>query len=263
MQELTNLLDWKRALREARRQRRISQTELARRSGLSLSAVKAYESGSRHPSQEALSCVIEALGLTHEEANPIRAGAGYAIDWNAILNQRYLSEPEKLGEQVQQYPWPVFVTNQRIDLICANRAFEKVWDVDLSSEFLEPGGRNLFSGATIPRFVRQMENWHELVALMIGLMKGDPRLEQNLESPAPWLQDTIRRFLEGDPAYVTRVLDLWEKTPPIPHKIRHRYDVRWRYRGERPMRFVGVLTVADIWNELSWNEWLPADGQTW
>ena len=29
------------------------------------------------------------------------------------------------------------------------------------------------------------------------------------------------------------------------------------------MRFIGVITIADVWNELSWNDWIPADAETW
>jgi hypothetical protein len=28
------------------------------------------------------------------------------------------------------------------------------------------------------------------------------------------------------------------------------------------LKFHGVLTIADLWNELSWNDWIPADEAT-
>jgi hypothetical protein len=40
--------------------------------------------------------------------------------------------------------------------------------------------------------------------------------------------------------------------------------VVWRHRGVGPvLRFIGQLTVCDIWNELNWQEWVPADAETW
>jgi hypothetical protein len=40
--------------------------------------------------------------------------------------------------------------------------------------------------------------------------------------------------------------------------------VVWRHRGVGPvLRFIGQLAVCDIWNELNWQEWVPADGETW
>lgn len=255
--------DWRAALRQARKRRQMTQARLAQTAGLSLAAVKAYESGARHPSPLALKAIIDSLGLTREEANPILAGAGYAVDWQSLLNARYVSEPERLQSEIQKYPWPSFITNQGIYLVAANRAFEVVWDVDLSREFLDPRDRNFLAGASNERFVRCIENYDELVTFLIGLAKGDPRVAQTLEQPAPWLREAMQRFLEGDPKYIRRFFELWEAAEPLPHRTRYTYDVRWRYRGELPMRFTGILTIADLWDELSWNDWIPADVETW
>jgi transcriptional regulator with XRE-family HTH domain len=256
-------VNWREALRDARRSRGVSVAALAARSGLSVSAIKTYENGSRQPSQAALTSIIDALGIPREDANRIRAGAGYAVDWYTLLNERYTSDLDWLREAVLKAAWPVFVTNQAIDLVYWNRAFEAVWDVDVEREFPDSAARNFLAQASEPRFAGCFENYDECVTFMIGLAKGDPRFIQNPERPAPWLQGPLQRFLQGDPAYIKRFLELWEKAPPLPHRTRHTYDVRWLYRGARPMHFTGILTVVDIWNELSWTDWLPADGATW
>jgi transcriptional regulator with XRE-family HTH domain len=262
MQE-SHFVHWREALREARRSRGVSVPALARRSGASVSAIKAYENGTRHPSQAALGSIIDALGVPREDANRIRAGAGYAVDWYTLLNERYTSDLAWLEAAVQRPPWPVFVTNQAIDLVYWNRTFESVWDVDVLKEFTDPGERNFLAGASDPNFADCFENYDEVVTFMIGLAKGDPRWEQNPERPAPWLQAPLQRFLSGDPAYIRRFFELWEKAAPLPHRTRHTYDLRWLYRREHPMRFTGIVTVVDIWNELSWNDWIPADAETW
>jgi transcriptional regulator with XRE-family HTH domain len=251
-------------MRTGRRERGVSVAQLSARSGLSVSAIKSYENGTRHPSQTALGSIINALGTPREEANRILAGAGYAVDWYTLLNERYTSDLPWLAQAVQRSPWPVFVTNQGIDLAYWNAAFEAVWDVDLATEFKEPGDRNFLARASDPRFADCFENYDEAVTFMIGLAKGDPRWQQqNPERVAPWLKAPAERFLSGDPAYIKRFFELWEKAPPLPHRSRHMYDVRWRYRRSLSLHFTGILTVVDIWNELSWTDWIPGDAETW
>lgn len=263
--DLEQRFDWRRALREHRKRLGLSQPEVARRSGLSVSAVKAYEAGDRRPTREALDAILDAMGLAHDDANPIRAGAGFAIDWYGVLHERYISDLEDLARQADASPWPVYITNQGSYVRHWNRAFEVVLDVDVKREYPDPDTRNILGAATISRFVRCIDNYEEAMSFFIGLIKGDPRREQNLERPAPWYQDIVTRLVQdGDPSDLRRLLDIWERAEPIPHKIRHQYNLVWRYKGgDQLLRFIGRHTVCDIWNELNWQEWVPADTETW
>jgi transcriptional regulator with XRE-family HTH domain len=254
---------WSTQLRRHRERKGLTREGLAARAGISASAIKSIERGKRHPKEDTLKALTDALGLTRDEANPIRLAAGYSVDWYGLLHERYPSTPEDLQAQVDEYPWPAFITNQSFDLLHANRAFELVWDVDLSRERLGPGERNFLSGATEPRFLDYVDNFDELVTYMIGLVKGDPRWQQSPANPAPWLQDVMDKLSEGNPRLFARIGALWQQAEPIPHRSRHIYHVSWRHRGETPMRFVCSTSIADLWNELSWNEWVPADAESW
>lgn len=227
-----------------------------------MATVRAYETGARDPSGKALTQLVRALGIPRQDANLILAAAGYAVDWETLLEGRYVFDLDHATSQLEKLPWPAFLSDQAINVIATNRAFEEVWDVDLASEYLTPGDRNLLGGASDPHFARYLQNYDEVVSFMIGLAKGDPRFQQNLERPAPWLEEPMARFLSGDPQLIKRVMGIWEKAPPIPHRTRHQYEVRWLYRGDLLLRFLGVLTIADLWNEVSWNEWIPADAET-
>ena len=264
MDELRAGFDWRVSLRTQRMRRRLSQPEVARRSGLSLSAVKAYERGDRQPSRAALDAILDAIGLPLDDGNPIRAGAGFAIDWRGVLDRRYVADFDDIKRQANDSPWPVFITNQGSYVVHWNRAFELVWDVDVERDFPDSLSRNLLSGASLARFTRCIVNYEETMAFFLGLVKGDPRRPQDLERPAAWNYDAVQHLFEGDPGELRRLLDAWEQAEPVPHKIRHQYHIVWRHRGVGPvLRFIGQLAVCDIWNELNWQQWVPADGETW
>ncbi len=264
MNQLREAQDWRGALRQHRIARGLSLAEIARRSGVSLSALKAYESGDRRPSRKALDAVLVAIGLSHDDGNPILAGAGFAIDWRAVLERRYLADIDEIKSQADATPWPVFITNQGSYVVHWNRGFELVWDVDVEREFPDVLSRNLLSGASLARFTRCIVNYEETMSFFMGLLKGDPRAHQDLEHPAPWNEAAMQRLFEGDPQELRRLMEAWDRAAPIPHRIRHQYKVVWRHHPTgRDLRFLGQLTVCDIWNDLNWQEWTPADSETW
>lgn len=263
LSEFHGQFDWRRLLREHRLRLRLSQPEVARRADLSLSAVKAYEGGDRHPSREALSAIIQALGLPVEEANRVFAGAGYSIDLRGVLNQRY--EPKDvawLEEQVEAYAWPVFATNQAGDVLAANRRFRLLIGIPLNERLPNPAKWNFVAKASDPAFADRLESWDASMRFMIGLAKAEQRHEINLERPAPFTNESFQRFLKGDPAYITRLLMLWEKAEPVPHTTRMTYPVRWRHESGTLLSFTATMHVADVWQELSWHDWIPDDAET-
>lgn len=208
--------------------------------------------------------MIQALGIPVEDANPILAGAGYAIDWRDILNQRY--EPrdlDSLAEEVEQYRWPVFVTNEAADLLCANRTCRLLVGIDPHVHLPDKLQWNFLSRASDPEYARRLESWDESVSFMIGLAKGETRRDINLERPAPPTAEPLRRFLEGDPRYITRMLGLWGSAAPVPHTTRMHYPVRYRREDGDLLRFTATMHVADIWQGLSWHDWVPDDAETW
>ena len=255
--------EWRRVLREYRRQLRLSQPEVARRSGLSLSAVKAYESGDRRPSRDALTAIIDALGMTAEQANPVLAGAGYAGNWRAIYHEAYGPRSiEWFAEEVERCSWPLFVVNEAADLIAANRAFRILVGVPLAARLPDPKKWNFIVTASDPRYANQLESWDEAMRFMIGLAKGDMGRSINPERPAPHNAAAYQRFLQGDPAYVTRMLGLWESTEPVPHTTRMIHPVRWRHTSGQLMSFTSTVTVADVWQAFFWVDWVPEDAET-
>ncbi len=259
MFELDEALDWRAALREHRKSRGFTQTRLARESSLSLSALKQYETGQRHPSAEALDAIIAALGLTAEQSNPIRAGAGYAPDMRRIFYDRLGPyELHDLEEQANRYSWPVFVANIASDILVANKAFFRVLGPELEGLFrADASQRNLMAVASDPRFAGRVRNWDDSMRFFIGLMKGEERWQHNMERPLPLMEGPVRRFLEGDPDLIRRMLSLYESAPPLRHTARIESTFVWAVEDGREVTFKSLIHVADLYQELSWHDWVP------
>lgn len=95
------------------------------------------------------------------------------------------------------------------------------------------------------------------------MWKGHHRGAESLEEPSPYFEQLIKDFMAGDPKYVKRFLDLWERTEPRQPKIRFHYPVHWRHDLVGELRFLGIQSSANIWEALGWHDWIPADAQTW
>lgn len=259
----TVLPAWAVALRSHREHAGLSRAALAARAGVSVSAIKAFEFGERRPKESTLIAIADALGLTREEAGPIRVGLGYPPDWYAILHDRWRSDDLDLQCEIDELPWPAFVTNQAIDVIAYNAWFPRILQGDDTRELLGDGERNLVVQVGNPRFMELFANIEEIVTFMIGTVKGDPRWSESLARPSPWLSDAVNRLLQGNSALVALVARLWSSTPPIPHRARHNYPVRMHHPSGNIMHFLASASIADLWNELTWHEWVPADAETW
>jgi transcriptional regulator with XRE-family HTH domain len=242
----------------------LTQAQLAERSGLALASVRAYEYGRRHPSQTALLSLVGALGIPREEANNVLMGAGYAVDWQGMLRQDFVPpRHEELEAQAAALIWPAFVTNQSFDVLYANRAAQTLFDVDLDREYTGFGERNILGGITHEEFASRVENWDEVVTFICGLAKGDSEwASTDLAHPAPYSRRPLERMLEGDPARITRFIDLWGSAPAIPNRLWQTFNLRLRYRGQ-VLSFSARMVLADIVTGMHWNECVPADGETW
>lgn len=258
-------MDYRQGIRSWRTSEGLTQAALAARSGLSLAAIRAYESGARRPSAQALQSIIDAIGVPREEANRLLAGAGYAVDLYSVYNWGY--EPSSLADMAVECDslyWPAHITNQSYDVVHANRTFQRIMEIDLTSQFLGHGERNLISQVVNPAFASRMANWDEVIAFMAGLAKSDQRWRAEATvQPAPWLQGAMKRLMEGDPKLVERFLGIWATAPPIRRRLRQRFRLNWLYRGETMMRFTCILALGNASDELHWNEWMPADAETW
>jgi len=255
---------WSDELRATRKALHLSQSDLARLAGVSPESVRAYESGRRKPSRESLVTILDALKPERRSRDEILVGAGYAPDGFSLGPNRYFDYMFTL-DQAQDHldgtPWPAFVLDDGLEIVAANQQIQDLWTVDLRREFVGPFQRNMLAMASNPRFAERVLNWDDMVAVAIAVFKGHHLGPEALSAPSPFFDQLLRSFAGGDPRYVARFLDVWQKTPPRTPKVRWWYPVVWRADDE-VLRFRGLVTTCDEQHGLAFNDWIPIDSTT-
>jgi len=244
----------------------LTQADLAGRSHVSANTIKAYEAGRRHPSRPYLAALLDALKVGREERNRILEDAGYASDGYEIGPWRYsgfMFTPDEAAAFIEQYDWPAFLLGEMLDVTAANAAAQRLWRVDLTKEFLNPGDRNLLSVASDPRFGARLANMPEALRVMASVFKGHHRGAETLDEPSPLLASILERFMSGDPAYLQVLLRTWQDAVPRTPKIRWEYPVVWSDPDVGTLRFRCLVNPASEPDGTAFNDWIPLDARTW
>jgi len=257
--------DWFQLLAQARSRLKITQADLAARSHVSYSSVKAYEEGKRHPSRPYLTALLDALKLDRVERNLILAAAGYASDGMSFrpTNADLTFTVDEAAREIERYQWPAFVVDEMMGVPCANRMAQRLWGVDLEREFLDPTERNLLSVASNPRFAQRCVNLDEILAILVAVWKGHHRGPESLEDPSPFFGAMLEHLLGGDPAVVGRFAHAWQTGSGRTAKLRWDYPVVWNEPNIGVMRFHAFASAASEPDGLSFNDWIPLDPDTW
>ncbi|MFE2374109.1 helix-turn-helix domain-containing protein [Streptomyces sp. NPDC059398] len=111
-------------LRDWRRQRRISQLELALRAGSSARHISFIETGRSRPSEEMVLRLAEHLDVPVRERNALLLSAGYAPRYGETMLDDPSMGPlhEGINQLLRGYePYPALVVDARYDVVAANR----------------------------------------------------------------------------------------------------------------------------------------------
>ncbi|MCL4230804.1 MAG: helix-turn-helix transcriptional regulator [Dehalococcoidia bacterium] len=258
--------EWAVLLRKARTDIGMSRPALAAGAGVSAQTVKAYELGLRRPSQTLLSALLDVLELDRRLRNEILVGAGFAPDGGQLgpHNPDYMYTVEEARSLIEGHPWPACVASEMMEVVAANRAAQRLWGVDLDHEFASPVERNLATFATNPRFADHVKNWEAVTSVAIGVLKGHHRGAVPLpESATAYFAAVMERVFDGNPRYVRRLLDLWDRVPARTPKIRWFFETVWSDNVAGEMRFKVSVAMADEPGGLTFHDWIPADAETW
>lgn len=258
--------DWRAELREIRKRLRLSQAALGKLAGVSSAAVKTYENGTRNPTRDQLSRILDALKVERGFRNVLLEAAGFASDGLDVRPQPRTQQNfsrEEAADETERYAWPSFVTDEFMEVLSANVTAQRIWGVDLRYELNGPIERNLLSVASNPRFADRCTNWDECIGMMVSIFKWHHRGAEAVESPSPYFAAVLEHFLKGDPVYVARFAKLWQEAVPPQSKMRFSYPIVWDIARYPQMRFVAFTSSANEMDGLAFNDWIPTDAQTW
>lgn len=250
------------ALRRWRRERRLSQLELALAADVSQRHVSFMESGRAHPSRAMVLQLAEALDLPLRERNRLLVAAGFAPAYAT----RELSDPDMAPVRqalelmlTHHEPNPVLVLDRNWNLLMQNQAMGRAFAILDDPEALwrrvcGDGPRNLLKLTFHPEGARPfIRNWSEVANLLLWRSRREAETTAN---------DTLH-------AVVDEILD-YEGIPkrwrmpthpdaPPPPILPLEYVI-----GDQPLRLFSMLssfgTAQDVTaDEIRVETFFPAD----
>jgi transcriptional regulator with XRE-family HTH domain len=261
-------MNWREYLREARRELGLSQRALADSMGVSLETIRGYESGKRNASSATLERLISALKIPNLTANDMRESAGFAtvkFQFTGERDRSFYFTLEELPDAVEETPWPQFVVNDAFEVVAANAWVAALWDIDWEHErtVRSRAQRNLLSVASDHHFADRLKNWDEIISMFVSVFKAPSPTSYSLDTPTPYFNEVITEFLNGDPVFLARLLEIWAAAEPRDSKVRSAYPIVWEDPEFGTMRLRGIITNASYPDALSFNDWIPVDAETW
>jgi hypothetical protein len=117
---------------------------------------------------------------------------------------------------------------------------------------------------TTRRFGDPLVNWDAAVTMFASMVKGGYGAEAiHDDGPNSYLAAVTERLLSGDPRYVQRFLKIWNDATGEVRKWRFTYPVVWQRDDLPEMRFLVVVSPANLHDYMTFNDWVPVDAATW
>jgi hypothetical protein len=259
--ELTTVADWPTLLRRLRTRR--ANPRGRREARIHRPAtIKAYELGSGIL-RDLLVSVLDALKadlLTRNQA-----------DWRGLspTTGRIRSAQNEwftFDEAVRRWSalLPSHLNNETMDVVAANIAMQRVWEVDLRFDNTGPFELNFLSMLSAPRVAGRIQNWDEAISTALSILKGHYGGDSAIQSEMnPYFAAAIQHFLQGEPEYVQRFLQIWTTVEPRQRKLRWAYPVVWQHPLAGRLSFHVQVNPADAIGSRTFNDWIPVDDATW
>jgi transcriptional regulator with XRE-family HTH domain len=255
---------WSSLLRAAREAVRLTRAEVANSSGVAAATIKAYELGVRNPSRPLLTAILTALQCDRYLRNQVLEAAGFRPDGLEVWHRNpdfALSFDEACAE-IRRAPWPAIVTAEGLKVVAANAAYDALWGRRPGAAAADEAG-GFLSWMSYPPYADRLKNWDEVMGFLIGVLKGSLRFPQEVPEASAHMRPALERFFAGDPGYIGRYLDLWDRTAASVAKARFSYRIVFDHilLGQLSFRCVGA-GVNEV-DGLIINDWIPADAETW
>ena len=206
--------EFQKLLHQWRRQRHVSQLELALRCDISQKHVSFLESGRSRPSKEMVSLLADGLNIPLRERNALLIAAGFAptIARRDLASEDMAAIAGAIRRILDQHnPYPAYLVDRLYSVLDANKSARLLHDAARqgSPDMPELVGGNLLDMLFDPGQYRPMiRNWTEVASHMLRRLQG----EAMSEGPDPAMNAMIDRLLAypGVPAdWRQRAADGW------------------------------------------------------
>lgn len=257
--------DWAERLRAWRVATGLTRDELGHRASVSPESIKAYEMGRRRPSREVLVSLLDCLSVEVLDRDTILAGAGFAPDHRTTGRER--PDPEHTYAEavaaMNGFAWPSMITNEAMDVVAANLPAQRIWGVDLATEFNTPVERNILAQMSNPRIADQIANWDEAMGILVPLVKGSYGDSTGDPAASTYFNAVMAHFMAGEPRYVQAAMRMWMEVEARILKWRFDYPIHWQHPRCGILKFHVVVNPVNRQDHITINDWIPMDGQTW
>ncbi len=248
-------------LRKARKERGLTQRQLAARAGISVAAVQSYEEGRRLPRERELDKLRLGLGVRGESSDRLRASLGLEPEPRgfAATLAKFRPPPNSTWDEVQECDWVSLVINERKEIVAWNQLANEVSELDLGS--LSGTARSVLRMAATEHYANRLMNWRELIGRLISFLKNEGG-DISLGPPSPYLQATLDDISARDPRFLPELFDLWLIAPAWPSTSRNIHPIEWRLSTGERLRFHGLFGEWSDYDGLFSFDWHAADAAT-
>ena len=239
---------------------------VAEQLGLSVQALRAYETGRRRPRRDTLLKIVALLQFTAADANTLLEQAGFAPEpglYPAHEFPEYAFRVEELQRFLDKRPWPAIATDDAIRILAANRAMQALWRFDFNRlrRQREPDEMTLFAIIGELKLLDRISNWPDFLRAAASLNKGRPS-RATLTSPERRLA-SLEAMAGDDRVRLKRMRDIWAKARPGPQRIQADFPIVWSDPEYGELHFRSVVSVASAADRLDFRDWHPVDAPTW
>ena len=261
----------------ARADVRLSRAELARRSGISVAAITAYERGRRSPSRNALVAICRALTMDGYTTNRLLREAGFSdepSDWarwmsgetpvsvyNGKVSLQATSGPAIFRES-DALQWPCVVLDASCHVVHANPHARRL--VDMARWRPLPGrpGPHLMQLMVSQQFREQVANWTTVAGVVLP-----GRLEaQVLGNPGDTSAGGVRAVAEHlrktEADGLGQLFDVWSNSPGFNSLRRPAVRFEWRTEEGEDLVFNCVFGTWNAYDPYKVMDLFPANEAT-
>ncbi|HVC29710.1 MAG TPA: helix-turn-helix transcriptional regulator, partial [Steroidobacteraceae bacterium] len=258
---------WNELLRQARKQRELTQAEAARRAEVSLRQVIAYEKGTVTPTRDMLLRLARGLRLDRQAANTLLESAGHQpLPVGRLADLERRSIPLTLMQrEIDTYPWPCLIMSDAMEILLLNRPAVWVAEFDFAVALPRPSDRSLIRITAMEHFQEpRVVNWTEIVSTLIAVLKTDFEDSERYAAAIPWFA-TVVQDLSMQPKYsqgFPRLMALWQTVAPKPDIARTSFPAEWRLSDGTRLSFDCLISSWNDFDSAGAIDWFPANAAT-